>query len=378
MIKELYPDMPVIIGGAQCIFLKERSLQYNPYADISVIGEGEKIVLDIIGFLEGRKDIKDIPGVLYREKNTIKSGKPPEVISDLDSLHFPARHLVDKYSYGRTNSLYLFKRNFASIITTRGCPFRCRFCAHYENVINGWSYRQRSAENVVRELEEIHEKFESVVIVDDNFLADKKRSFKIIDGFIEIGTNINIIIGGARVDSADRELYKKMKKANVKFMEFGIESGNQDTLDYYNKHITLDQIRKSINLAHEMNFITMGSFILGAPNETKEHIENTIKFACSLPLDIAQFRPLFYQRGSLLWMEAVNNKKISIDEDIVPTDKNRGLGNFTIDEISRYTSWAYRRFYMRPSYMLGQVGRAIKRRDFNLVKDGICFISSFR
>jgi len=138
-----------------------------------------------------------------------------------------------------------------------------------------------------------------------------------MDGLIELDSDIELIIDGARIDSADRDLYKKMKKANVKFIGYGIESGNQDVLDFYNKKITLEQIRKAINLCNEMNFITRATFILGAPFETKQHFEKTIKFACSLPLDIAIFRPLNYCPGAELWDEAVKQGKIMKNEKLL-------------------------------------------------------------
>jgi len=376
LVKEKDPDIPVIIGGPHCIFSQKSSLLDIPHADIGVIGEGELTVLDIAKFLEGNKKLADINGICYKEDNAIKFSKPSEAIKDLDSINFPARHLVDKYDYGATSKLFPFKRNFTSMITTRGCPFKCRFCAHYGNVIEGWSYRARSAENVIEEMKVVSEKYNSVIIVDDNFLADKKRSLKIMDSLIEMGTEIDLIIGGARVDSADKELYQKMKKANVKFMEFGIESGNQDVLDFYNKHITLDKIRSSVNLANKMGFITMGSFIFGSPIENIKHIRETVKFACSLPLDIAHFRPLFYQRGSQLWFEAVKTGKIQESESLVGTDSRRGLGNFTLEELLEFTKGAYKQFYLRPSYLFSQIYKAFKRRDFNLLKTGMQSISS--
>ena len=121
-----------------------------------------------------------------------------------------------------------------------------------------------------------------------------------------------------------------MKKANVRYLGFGIESGNQDVLDFYNKKITLDQIRKAVKLANEMNIIARGTFIFGAPIETKKHFENTIKFACSLPLDVAIFCPLAYCPGSDLYNEAIKAGKINKNERSIVADSSRGLGNFKV------------------------------------------------
>ena len=121
-----------------------------------------------------------------------------------------------------------------------------------------------------------------------------------------------------------------MRKAGVKYIMFGIESGNQDVLDFYNKRITLQQIRKAVDLSKKMGFIVAGNFILGAPIEKKQHISKTIKFACSLPLDIVLFYPLNYQYGSYLWFEAVKSGKIRKEDGFsIVADSRKGLGNFT-------------------------------------------------
>ena len=377
-IKEIDPEIPLIIGGPHCTFLKKRSLSDVPDADIAVELEGEIVILDLVKFIQGRKKLSDIHGIYYRSNNRIKSGKPYRIIEDLDSLPFPARHLVEKYDYGNFPERRRPKKKFTNMITSRGCPHRCRFCARYSNVKKNYCFRARSAKNVIEEIQEINDKYGSVVIVDDNFLADIKRAHEIFDGLLEIGSSIDLSIVGIRIDSTDRALFKKMKKANVKSISFGIESGNQDVLDFYNKRITLEQIREAVQLGREMNFTTQGTLIFGAPIETKEHIENTIKFVCSLPLDLAVFRPLYYEMGSDLWIDAVKNKKISKDEFTVTADSRRDLGNFTPAELNKYIKKAFRRFYLRPSYIFGQINRALLHNDINQLKNVWGFALSIR
>ena len=96
-----------------------------------------------------------------------------------------------------------------------------------------------------------------------------------------------------------------MKKAGVKSIEFGIESGNQEILDYYDKKITLDPIRNAVKLSKKTGFLTIGNFILGAPIETEKHIDDSIEFAKELNLDFAFFYPYSYLKGSALWEDAV-------------------------------------------------------------------------
>jgi hypothetical protein len=127
-----------------------------------------------------------------------------------------------------------------------------------------------------------------------------------------------------------------------------------------------------------MNFVTTGNFIIGAPIETKEHIERTIKLACSLPLDIAGFGPLLYIRGSDLWNEAVKNKNISEDMHVVLAGSDNGLGKLTQKEIIDYTNNGYKRFYLRPTYIFSQIYRSMLRNDYSLLFNGIRYLSMLK
>ena len=375
-IKEIKPEIPLIIGGPYCTFLPKQSLLDIPDADICVIGEGEQVILDIVSFLQGRKNLSDIHGIYYRDKSSIKSGKTPQVIDNIEALPFPARHLVEKNNYGISPWNYQLMKNVTTLISSRGCPFNCSFCSKYNNAIKDWRFRKRSAENVVNEIQELNGKYQSVVIVDDNFLADKKRVHKIFDMLLENDTNIEFFIGGARVDTADKDLYLKMKKAGVKYVLFGLESGNQDVLDFYNKKITLQQIQKAVELAREMNFFIYASFILGAPIETEKQIKNTIKFACSLPIDFANFGVFTYLAGSSLWNEAVKNKKIPPHQYATIAASNHNLGNFTKEELIDYVINANKIFYFRINYILGQIYRSLLRYDIRLLLIGLKYLNT--
>lgn len=378
LIKDIDSDIPLIIGGPHCAFYKEQTLTDIPHADMCVIGEGEHVSLQLAHYLEGKKKRADIQGIYYRNNGSVCSGKPLKVIDNLDKLPFPSRHLVEKYDYGKFPFGLTLKKKVTSSITSRGCPFHCRFCTRYSNVLDGWGFRQRTPQNVLQEFETLIGHYGSMLIVDDSFLADKKRAHAIFDGLISMGSDIDLHIVGTRVDYADKDLYKKMKQAGVKMVTYGIESGNQDVLDFYDKRVTVKQIRDTVQLAREMNFFTVATFIIGAPIETEEHIKNTIKFACSLPLDVALFGALGYMRGSQLWDEAVKNNLLSKDSEGVLADSRKGLGNFTLEELITYGSEAFQRFYFRPQFILGQIYRSILRNDYSLLLTGLNYLFKVR
>jgi anaerobic magnesium-protoporphyrin IX monomethyl ester cyclase len=365
--------MTIIIGGPHCTFHPDKALDDIPDADISVEGEGEHIIKQVMKSIINKKGLSKISGIRFRKNGKMETGTPYKVIKDLDSLPFPSRHLVERYVYGTLNNINFYKPKFTALMTSRGCPFSCRFCSRHISTMK--TFRGRSVKNVINEFKKINETYDSVLVVDDNFLCDTKRANKILDGIIDLELKLDIYIQGARVDTADRKLYRKMKKAGVKHIFFGIESGNQDVLDFYNKKITLDQIRKAVNLSHEMNFFTIGSFILGAPIETKNHLYNTIKFSCSLPLDIALFHPLSYDYGSDLWNEAVKQGKISNDNHrSIIADRNKGLSNFTKEELIEFCTYAMKRYYYRPRLVLRIILSSIVRKDFSLIKVIIGYI----
>jgi len=374
LIKNFYPKKIVIIGGPHCT-IQEQEVLNEMNADISVVGDGDRAIVDIVDALNGNSDLSNIHGIFYREKGKIKSGLPPIEIDDLDSLDFPDRNLIKHYSYGKetiTGITYFARGNTTTIMTSRGCPFNCKFCVS-KSIFK--KCRFRSAENVVKELEEISKDYESVFVVDDNFLMDKKKAHKIMELLIEKNLDLDIWISGVRITDADEELFKKMKKAGVKSLEFGIESGNQDILNYYNKKITLEQVEKSVKLSKKIGFFTVGNFILGSPIETDKHINDSIIFAKKLNLDFAFFYGFSFLKGSELWEDAYKQGKIKENEMFVPCDSRRNLCNFTPEELRERLSRAFLSYYMSPKYLISQFIRSIFiYRNFRVFKAGLILL----
>ena len=374
VIKQVKPQIKVIIGGPHCTLFPKKSLEETG-ADISVQGDGESIILDIKKAITGKIDFSEISGIYYRENDEIKNGPPLKLIEDIDSIPFPTRHLVNKYNYGKEYNPNIKKGEFTSIITSRGCPFNCKFCSR--NSISMKTFRRRSTKNILEEIKNLSKMgYKYVSFADDSFIENKKQAIELFEGIIKEQYDMNFIITAARVNSADEELFKKMKKAGVTHIQFGLESGNQDVLDFYNKKITLDKIRYAVNLGHKMGFFTIGSFILGAPFETKEHFEKTIQFAKSLPIDSVSFLPLRYMAGSELWCGAVKDGKILEDEYMVQADSKRGLGHFAREKIIEYCSKANRDFYLRPNFVLRLFIKSLKNDELGFLQSYLALFFS--
>jgi anaerobic magnesium-protoporphyrin IX monomethyl ester cyclase len=367
-IRQFTPDIPFILGGPHCTIVPEKAL-IDHDANIAVFGEAEYIIVPLIDALEGKRSLSSVSGIIYREKNIFHRTKPNQQILDIDSLPFPSRHLVEKNIYGYIYGTKLIKGKVASLIGSRGCPHRCSFCQVSSFLPK---YRTRSSQNIIKEIDEIvSAEYNAIAFVDENFIVDKKKVETIMDHIIHQRYDLTLWIMDARVDSADRTLYKKMRDAGVKIIFFGIESGNQEVLDFYNKKFTLAQVRDAVHLSKEMGFLVGGNFIIGAPIETKKHIQDTILFAKSLPLDTVIFNHFAYPWGAPVWHEAVRQGKIDPNEFLVLSDSKRGLAKFSAKEIDDLCMTAYRNFFFNPRYWYREIAYIISRRDFNFLNLGL-------
>jgi len=356
MIKEVDNEIFIIAGGPHCTLFPMDAIEAG--ADAAVKGEGEYPAMHFQDVLEGR----DVAGV-YRKDG----GRDGIIIENLDEIPFPCHEMMKKYEYGYMMGFKPFKAKFTAMISSRGCPYKCKFCSR--EIFAGRRYRERSVENVLDEIKfAVDEGYSGIIFVDDNFLLNRKRVMKIMDGIIEMGADIKIIIEGARVNVADYELYKKMWDAGVRAISYGIESGNQDVLDFYNKKITLEQVKKAVGIADKVGFFTVGSFIIGAPFEDKAKIEKTIRFASSLPLDFVEFYILEYRVGSHLWDEAVEKGLIDKNQYFVKACKENNLGLLSINELNELRKKAYIRFYLRPSYLLREAVKLARSGNVDFIK----------
>ena len=347
-IKSINPSIPIILGGPHPTLFPQKILE-ETQADISIQGDGEPPLDLLVQSLHHPAKRPHIPGAFYKENTSIHQGTAPHLLTDLTTVPFPNRELTKPYTYGKHLNPYLTPGEFTSIVTSRGCPYRCTFCSR--NSIAMKKFRSRPTDHILKELEEIHAQgYTHLSFTDDCFLSNAKQAHELFDAIIERQFQFTMYITAARVDSADRALYEKMKTAGVKLLQFGLESGTQEVLDFYQKQTTPDQIRHAVTLSHRIGFFTAGSFIFGAPFETKQQMKQTLSFACSLPLNSVSFLPLMYMAGSPLWEAAVTENKIKEDEYCVLADADRTLGQLPTKELLRYCYQAQVFFYSRPKF----------------------------
>lgn len=362
IVRSVKPDAIIVIGGPHPSALPERALK-EVDADICVVGEGEYTFLELVKALKGKgashnlkRNLKNVAGICFKDEygKTIITKRRP-LITNLDELPLPARHLLPPLSAYISPAVGESKLH-TSVMTSRGCPFRCAFC---DKSIFGRTFRGRSAKNVVDEIEILIKKYgmEEIRVFDDLFTFDKKRAAEICREIIRRRLNVSWCCD-SRVDAVAPELLKLMKLAGCRQIDFGIESGSQKILDLMNKGTKLKQIRTAIRWTKDTGIKVKGYFILGLPGDTKKTINETIDFAKSLDLDYAAFFLYSPYPGTPLYEKLNRYGKIIASkwDEYVTFEMPAFLPNgLTKKDLESLYKKAYYEFYFRPKIFIKMI-----------------------
>lgn len=292
IVKEVDPEIPVVFGGAHTSILFDKVLA-DPNVDIAVLGEGEMTFLELMKRLKTDADIHGVSGTAVRQNSSIVRNSPRPYIEELDSIPFPARHLLPMERYFRKPSFlrdYSMRPPRTNMITSRGCPFNCVFCSIHS--VWGYKWRWRSPNNVADEIELLMNKYgvREIAFLDDNISLNKKRMMAICDEIIQRKLDIKWCTpNGVMVRTLDREVVERMRKSGCWKLTLGIESGSSETQRFIGKNINLEQCREIIRYCNKIGMWTHATFIIGFPYETLESINQTIDFAVNSELDLANF-----------------------------------------------------------------------------------------
>jgi len=344
----------IVLGGPHPTFLATESVG-RPEIDVVVRGEGELTWVDLCAHLERGESLDGVEGITYQTDGQVLGNPDRPVIDDVDSLPFPAYHLfrMDRYT-NLQPTLDGVEGTSYPILTSRGCPYRCTYCSQ----ILPRRWRARSAENVVAEwrwlVRELGAK--EIGVLDDSFNMDRQRVLDICDLIIAEGLNHVpwIMINGIRANLVDEELLGRMCEAGCIRTAFGVESGNQRILDtVIDKRLTLDQVRAAFKAAKAVGMETIGFFIIGLPGETKETMEDTIRFACELDPVVANFSMATPFPGTEMYRQVMENGRLLV-KDWGEFAFFENKAQFETDDmpaelVEQKWQEAYRRFYLRPS-----------------------------
>ncbi len=251
--KKISPNITAIAKGAAFLTHAFEAMYYAKDLDYIIHGEAEETLREI---LIGKKP-SEILGIYYREDIRVKFTGSRPFITDLDSIPFPARHLIDNNLYRRpdTNEVQ------AVIKVSRGCPFHCFFCL--ATPVAGAKVRKRSPENVVAEIRECVEKYgiKNFLFWSDIFNIDKtwvmELCWMIIDSGLKITWSAN-----TRADTADEEMAEMMYRAGCRLVSIGVESGSQEILNHIGKKITLDDVRLTVKIFKKFGIKVYNYFVI--------------------------------------------------------------------------------------------------------------------
>ncbi|MFA4880701.1 MAG: radical SAM protein [Candidatus Doudnabacteria bacterium] len=306
MLRKVIPRAKICLGGPHSTSIPEETLS-ELGVDFIIVGEGEETVLELVKKLEkGETDFKRVKGICFKDKKgkTILTEKR-ELIKNLDYLPFPDWEEINPNFYPPApHGIYTKSHPVGPIMSSRGCPYFCTFCA--SNAIWRHKFRQRSAKNIVDEIELLVKKYgcKEIHFEDDNFTLLKEKTIEVCNEIIRRKLKIDWKCpNGVRIDKLDDELLAKMKASGCYLLALGIESGNQDILNRAKKNLDLSIVKEKIAMIKKHGIITHGFFMIGFPGDTKKTVMQTIKFAGNSGLHTAQFNILCPFPGSEVYDE---------------------------------------------------------------------------
>jgi len=364
--------LSVVMGGYHATF-QDKEVLLTGLVDYVIRGEGEYTLVDLVDRLASKKPVDDVSGISFMDRETLVRTPPAPVISELDGLPLPARDLLPMERY----TTMFEGRKATSLITSRGCPFNCSFCA--SSKFAGRKWRTRSIGSVIDEIEHLRNEYHynAFTLMDDNFTLSPKRVIDFADQLIKRGLDV-IWWCFSRVDTIvkNEHMVKKMAEAGARSVFLGIESSDQEILDGYHKRITIDQIYRARDILRSYKIKTWGSFIIGGIDETKRMINRTIRLARRLNPDTAQFSILTPYPGTELF-KAVKDRIVvrnwDLYDGIHAVMKTRHLSP---QEIQKSIIKAYTSFYLRLT-RLPQVFSYIMKKNLKL-RDVIKGVGSVR
>jgi len=362
LIKKIMPKTKVILGGTH-IHLFPNETKNLEGVDFAFMGEAELSFVEFLKNLENPTYYHKIPGLIYRNTEGKIIENDFEPLDNLDELPFPERKLLNIKHY---NSLLSKASLSTTIISSRGCPFRCAFCDRPLSPITS-RFRFRSAKNVVDEICECAELgIKDFLFYDDTFTVNKERVLDFCEEIIRQRLKIRWDIR-TRVDIVDEEMLKMLKKAGCVAIHYGVEAGNDNILKVIKKGFTVKKVEEIFKLTKRLGIETLAYFMIGLPTENLEYIQDTFDLVKKLkpgyahftifsPYPGTEFYCLGLEKGIIkkdVWKEFAQNPKEGFK---IPVWEE----NFNREQLYEMIVKFYKSFYLRPSYILS---RSIKARS---------------
>ena len=348
--KAVDPNIHVAVGGPHIGIYPELTLEHSG-CDSVIVGDGEVPFYWLSNAISNGTLPADLPGLHMKSHGVKQDDLKFYIHGELDTLTPPMRDMLPykKYTNVIGQSDYV-----TTMITSRGCPFRCTFCKlAFQKTLS------HSAEYVIEEFQRIYDMgIKEIQVYDDTFTWSKKRLIQICQGIVERGIKVDWAIRD-RVSSPTPETMEWLAKAGCTRIHYGVESGSDKTLQTIKKNITTAQALNAFKLAKSFGMQTLAYFMIGLPGETIEDMRETFRFAKKLDADYATFSVTVPYAGTEIYDEALRR-------GVIPTDywaeyAKNPMPNFVLpyfyeehlnkEELLKLRDEGTRQFYFRPRYM---------------------------
>ncbi|MBS3144205.1 cobalamin-dependent protein [Candidatus Woesearchaeota archaeon] len=373
-IKRELPHVTIALGGNHATIYKKRCLTECPEADLIMFGECEQTLTEVVHALEKKKSLAGIKGIIYRKGKQLVQNEDRPLITDLDSLPFPARDLLPIKDY--TPAMEQYRRKpVTNVMTSRGCPFQCTFCTSRNT-----GMRLRSPANVVLELKELVDNYgiREVAFWDDTFTLNQARVRELCRLIKEAKLDI-VWSAHSRVNTLTVETAQAMKEAGCWKIFFGVESLVQKNLDTIKKGITVQQAFDAIKITNELGIESECSFMFGIPGETYEEALQTISLIKKLNPTYAKFfQHTFFEGQERAELEKVGTLITEDLENVTGNTVTFVPHSMTREQLEGLVPTAYRQFYLRPKYVFNYVKRMRSVEDVKRAMNGFRAVISMK
>jgi anaerobic magnesium-protoporphyrin IX monomethyl ester cyclase len=356
LCKEERPDILVVMGGVHVTILPEQTLRENPSVDYIITGEAEISLYELYTRLGAGLPVNDIPGLVYRNGTEIVNNPHRPYMKNLDDFPMTCYDGIDLSRYVPHPTQYTVLPNQA-FVTQRGCPYPCAFCEASKAL--GKQSRRYTPERAVAELEVLVKKHgtRGVYFQDSTFSINIDYTTRLMEEIIKADLDIQWACN-TRADKVNPELLRLMKRAGCWMVNYGVESGNQASLDLMRKCLNVEENTKAVQMTKAAGLDVLCNFILSIPGEDEKMVLNTIRYSKELLPDLALFYlPQPFPTSDLYEIckkmggireNASWEDYLCVDYDN-PVYVNPLLGK---EKMRSLYKRAYREFYLNPRYIL--------------------------
>ncbi|PLX16976.1 MAG: hypothetical protein C0601_08690 [Candidatus Muiribacterium halophilum] len=349
-IKQKFPKK-IIVAGGPGITCSPMEIANKSSLDYFILGEGEKRLVNLLSHIDDNS-IKLMDGCGKKIDGKIIFTERIAVLEDLDKWGIPAWDMIDLKRFSKLpNMNSMLKRSpYATIMTSRGCPFNCPFCSSFMRS----RFRTRSIKNVIKEIKFLYSNgVREFHFLDDTFNVPEDRAIKLLKAISTLDLDIAISFQGIRIEYVSKELVNALKDAGCYKVEFGVQHIDPQITKYINRDISNNELLQKHELLKKAGFITNAHFIFGFPGETRKKALKNLRFAIRLDATYTTFFRLTPFPGTEYENMITDLTELpSTNLNYYNKDPRLNLSEMTNKELVRFQRFAYRRFHYRPIKMI--------------------------